>query len=137
MAEDALTLLRQINETAGFNRWSGFEVVAAEPGYAELAMSWRDEVGQYSGFLHAGVIGALLDTACGFAAATMVGRVLASHFAMNCLRPAIGQRFVAKARVVKPGKIQVFTRAELFAIKDGKESLVATGETILVPVAAA
>lgn len=133
--DDPLTLLRQINEKAAFNRWSGFEVIAAEPGYAELAMPWRPEVAQYAGFLHAGLVGAMLDTACGFAAATLVGNVLASHFAVNCLRPAVGERFVAKARVVKPGKIQVFTRAELFAFASGKESLVATGETILVPVA--
>ena len=133
--DDPLTLLRQINETATFNRWSGFEVIAAEPGYAEVAMPWRPEVGQYAGFLHAGLVGALLDTACGFAAATLVGRVLASHFSVNCLRPAVGERFVAKGRVVKPGKIQVFTRAELFAFADGKETLVATGETILVPIA--
>ena len=133
--DEPLTLLRQINETAAFNTWCGFEVIAAEPGYAEVAMAWRPEVGQYSGFLHAGLVGALLDTACGFAAATLVGRVLASHFSVNCLRPAVGQRFVAKGRVVKPGKIQVFTRAELFATADGKETLVATGETILVPLA--
>jgi acyl-coenzyme A thioesterase PaaI-like protein len=48
------------------------------------------------------VIGALIDTACGFAAATLAGRVLASHYAVNCLRPAVGERFVARARVVKP-----------------------------------
>jgi uncharacterized protein (TIGR00369 family) len=99
-------------------------------------MNWRDEVGQYSGFLHAGLIGALIDTACGFAASTVAGRVLASHYAVNCLAPAVGQSFVARAKVVKAGKKQVFASAELFA-EDGStrsRKLVATGDAILVPV---
>lgn len=56
---------------------------------------------------------------------------------MNCLRPAVGQRFIARARVVKPGRTQVFTRCELFADdgEGGDEKLVATGETLLTVVA--
>ena len=134
--KDVLTQLRAINATAAFNRWCGIEVVAAEPGSATIAMPWRPEAGQYAGFLHAGLVGALIDTACGFAAATLVGRVLASHYAVNCLRPAVGERFIARAKVVKPGKTQVFTACELFAQAHGSEKLVATGETLLVVVAA-
>jgi uncharacterized protein (TIGR00369 family) len=133
---DQLALIRSINASAAFNRWAGFEVMNADAGQAELAMPWRDEFGQYSGFLHAGMVGALIDTACGFAAATLVGRVLASHYSVNCLRPAVGQRFVARARVVKPGKSQVFTACELFAQDDSGEKLVATGETLLMVVPA-
>ena len=106
----------------------------AEPGSVEISMPWRAETGQYSGFLHAGLVGALIDTACGFAAATVVGRVLASHFSVNCLRPAVGERFVGRARVVKPGRSQVFTSCELFAHSAGQEKLVATGETLLIVV---
>lgn len=131
---DALTRINAVNGTAAFNRWCGIEVLAAEPGSATIAMPWRDEAGQYSGFLHAGLLGALIDTACGFAAATLVGPVLASHYAVNCLRPAVGRRFIARATVVKPGKSQVFTRCEVFAESDGAEKLVATGETLLVTV---
>jgi uncharacterized protein (TIGR00369 family) len=131
---DPLAQIRAINQTAAFNRWCGLEVVNAEPGKVEIAMPWRSEAGQYSGFLHAGLIGALIDTACGFAAATMVGRVLASHYSVNCLRPAVGSRFIARARVVKPGKSQVFTACDLFAEAGGVEKLVATGETLLTVV---
>ena len=122
-----LAQLRALSETSAFNRWCGIEVVRAGPGEVEIAMPWRDEVGQYAGFLHAGLIGALIDTACGFAAVTLVGRVLASHYAVNCLRPGIGERFVARARVVKPGKSQVFTSCELFAEHRGETKLIATG----------
>ena len=129
-----LAQIRAINLTSAFNQWCGIEVVSAEPGKAEIAMPWRVEVGQYSGFLHAGLVGALIDSACGYAAATLVGRVLASHYAVNCLRPAVGERFIARARVVKPGKSQVFTSCELFALSGGAEKLVATGETLLLVV---
>ena len=60
----ALARLRAINDQAPFNRWCGIEVVSAEPGSAVIAMPWRPEAGQYAGFLHAGLIGALIDTAC-------------------------------------------------------------------------
>ena len=131
-AGDALSMLRAINDTAAFNRWCGFEVQRAALGEADLALRWKPELGQYAGFLHAGIVGALIDTACGYAAATQVGaRVLASHFAVNCIRPAVGERFVAKARVLRAGKQQVFTQCELYAHDQGVDKLVATGETLL------
>lgn len=132
---DPLAQLRAVNETAAFNRWCGIEVLSAVPGQVELVMPWRAELGQYAGFLHAGVVGALIDTACGYAAATLVGQVLAAHYSVNCLRPAIGERFIARARVVKPGRSQVFTACELVACTGGEETLVATGETLLSVVA--
>ncbi|HEY1394384.1 MAG TPA: PaaI family thioesterase [Methylibium sp.] len=133
-SDDVLARIRAVNDMAAFNRWCGIEVVAAEHGAATIAMPWRGEAAQYSGFLHAGLLGALIDTACGFAAATLVGRVLASHYAVNCLRPAVGSRFIARARVVKPGKSQIFTSCELYAESQDGEKLVATGETLLVVV---
>jgi uncharacterized protein (TIGR00369 family) len=132
---ELLAQIRAINQTAAFNQWCGIEVISAEPGEVEIAMPWRSEVGQYAGFLHAGLIGALIDTACGFAAVTVVGRVLASHYSVSCLRPAVGERFIARARVVKSGKSQVFTTCELYAQTGGSEKLVATGETLLLVVA--
>ena len=131
---DARDVVAAINASAAFNRWCGFEVLAAGGGRAELKLAWRDELGQDAGFLHAALIGGLIDTACGFAAVTVSGRVLASHVSFNCLAPAIGEAFVARARVVKAGRRQVFATAELFAVRGGDERLVATGETVLVPV---
>ena len=132
---DLISQNRSINETAEFNRWCGLEVISAEPGLVEIAMPWRKETGQYAGFLHAGLVATLIDTACGYAAATMVGpSILAAHFSVNCLRPAIGERFVARARVVRAGKTQVFTSCELFSSTSGEEKLVATGETLLTVI---
>lgn len=122
------------NASAGLNRLAGFEVVAAGDGEAVLRMQGNDDFTQYAGYLHAGMIAALLDTACGFAAATLVGGVMASHFSMNCLKPAIGRRFVARGTTVRAGRQQIFARAELFAENEaGEQTLVATGEALLVP----
>jgi acyl-coenzyme A thioesterase PaaI-like protein len=63
----------------------------------------------------------------------VVGRVTASHFSMNCLKPAVGRRFVAKGETVRAGRKQIFAKAELFAEDErGERHLVATGETLLV-----
>lgn len=70
---NALQMIQKINAMAEFNRWCGIEVTVADDGMVEIQMLWRAEVGQYSGFLHAGLIGKLIDTACGFAAATVAG----------------------------------------------------------------
>lgn len=123
------------NASAGLNRLAGFDVTAAKNGAAEIVMEWNDDLTQYAGHLHAGIIAALLDTACGFAAATLAGNVTATHFSMNCLRPAVGGRFIAKGITVRAGRKQIFARAELFAENDqGERSLVATGDTLLVAI---
>lgn len=123
------------NASASLNRLAGFDVTAAENGTAEIVMAWNDDLTQYAGHLHAGMIAALLDTACGFAAATLAGNVTATHFSMNCLRPAVGRRLIAKGTTVRAGRRQIFAKAELFAENDqGERSLVATGETLMVPI---
>lgn len=130
-----LEQLRAFNAASPFNSWAGFELVSAAEGRAELALDTRPEVLQRSGFLHAGVQGAMIDTSCGFAAASIAGAVLASQYQVLCYKPAVGDRFIARARVDRAGKRQVFASAELFAITDGAETLVATGTTILMVAA--
>ncbi len=126
---------REGSSTASFNRWAGFEVLRVADGECDLRMNWRpDDMGQYGGFLHAGMVAALLDTACGFAAATVAGwSVLSSQFSMNCLAPAAGDHFIAEGRVVKAGRKQIFTAGELHAVRDDTRRLVATASTLLVP----
>jgi uncharacterized protein (TIGR00369 family) len=127
-----LERIQQINGLAAFNRWAGISVLRASEGEVEIELPWKGELGQYSGFLHAGLIGALIDTVCGFAAATVATRVLASHFSVNCLAPAVGERFTARGRVTRAGKRQIFTAAELFAHQGAQQKLVANGETLLM-----
>jgi uncharacterized protein (TIGR00369 family) len=127
-----LELLRQVNAGSPFNAWAGFELLAAERGSAELAVTSRTDLLQHGGFLHAGVVGALMDTACGFAAATLAGNVLASQYQVMCYAPAVGARFVARAKVTRAGKRQIFATAELFSAGDDPEKLVAGGSAVLM-----
>jgi uncharacterized protein (TIGR00369 family) len=130
-----LSQMRAVNNASPFNAWAGFDLVSAVDGRAEIVLNARAELLQHAGFLHAGVVGALIDTACGFAAASVVGAVVASQYQVRCYRPAIGTVFIARAKVIRAGKRQVFTVAELFAVRDGEETLVAGGDAILVPTA--
>jgi uncharacterized protein (TIGR00369 family) len=130
-----LEKLRALSASAGFNAWADYQVVRCDPaGEVELHLKWRGEFGQYAGFLHAGMVAGLLDTSAGFAAAAVAGPVLASHFSMNCMLPAVGTSFDAIGRVVRAGKRQIFARSELFARGEtGQRKLVATGEAVLMP----
>ncbi|SRR5258708_18396948 len=131
---DPLSRLRALSQTGAFNSWLGLEVVAATPGEIELRLRWRPEFAQYNGFVHASIVGGLIDTACGFAAFSMSGAVMASQFSVRCLRPAVADVFVVKGRVVKPGRRQIFAAAELFGL-GAPESLFAVGDSILIPLA--
>jgi uncharacterized protein (TIGR00369 family) len=130
--ETALAKLRAISKTSAFNEWLRLEVTAASEGSAELQLVWRSEFGQYSGLLHAGLIGALIDTACGFAAATIAEGVLASHYSVNCFRPPVAKIFIAQGKILKLGKRQAFSRAEIYGDVITDERLLASGETILI-----
>jgi uncharacterized protein (TIGR00369 family) len=131
-AETTLGKLRAISKKSAFNEWLGLEVTAASEGRTELQMTWRSEFGQYSGFLHAGLMGALIDTACGFAAATITPGVLASHYSVNFFRPAVATRFIAQGQILKLGKRQIFCRAEIYGDSVTDKRLLASGETILM-----
>jgi uncharacterized protein (TIGR00369 family) len=130
--EDYLTALQGITQRAKFNNWLGLEVISASEGQVELHLKWREELGQYAGYLHAGVIAAILDTACGFAAYSVSGAVLASQFSVRFLRPAIATTFIARGHVLKAGKQQIFAAAELVS-HNAPEKLLAVGEALLVP----
>ena len=99
------------------------------PGEVEIVLPFRKELTQQTGFIHAGVLAAIADSACGGAALTMWpagSDVVSIEFKLNLLAPAAGERFVARARVVRGGKTITATIADVFAISGGSETLVAT-----------
>src|SRR3546814_17520952 len=81
---------------------------------------------QHHGFAHGAIVGYMADTVCAWAAASMVGDVVTSEYKLNLLSPAVGERLTAVGSVVKAGSRQVVTRADVFAVKDGSEKIVAT-----------
>ncbi|MEI9991614.1 MAG: PaaI family thioesterase [Rhizomicrobium sp.] len=134
LEEDFRSRLREVSGKASFNTWLGLEVDQASEGEVELSLPWRAEFGQYSGYLHAGIVSGLIDTACGFAASTLSGRVLASQLSVRFLRPAVADVFVVRGKVIKPGRQQIFAYGALFA-RNAPDKLLAVGDAILVPIA--
>jgi uncharacterized protein (TIGR00369 family) len=109
----------------GFMKTLGAKLARVAAGEVEIEIALRDELTQQNGFLHAGVISTIADTACGYAARTLMpagSDVLSVEFKMNFLAPARADRIVARAQVVKSGKTVSVCRADVFA----GDTLVAT-----------
>ncbi len=109
-------------------RTLGLSIVDLSPGRVELAMPYATAFTQQNGFVHAGIITAGLDNACGVAAFTLMPReadILTVEFKTTLLAPARGERFVFRAEVIKPGRTLTFCEAKAFAQHDGKTKLIA------------
>jgi uncharacterized protein (TIGR00369 family) len=107
----------------------GITITRLEAGEIELAMPFASAYTQQHGFVHAGIVTTALDSACGYAAFSLMpadSDVLTVEFKTNLLAPAKGERFVFRARVVKPGRTITVCDASAFAIDAGTEKLIAT-----------
>jgi uncharacterized protein (TIGR00369 family) len=110
-------------------RTLGISIARLEPGEVELAMPYSRDLTQQNGFIHAGIITAGLDTACGIAAFTLMPAgcdILTVEFKTNLLAPARGERFAFRAHVVKPGRTLTVCEARAYAQADGGETLIAS-----------
>jgi uncharacterized protein (TIGR00369 family) len=119
-------------------RTLGISIARMEPGEVDLSMAYSPDFTQQNGFVHAGIITAGLDNACGIAAFTLMppgSDILTVEFKTNLLAPARGQRFTFRATVVKPGRTLTVCEARAFAEQDGAETLVATMTGTLMALA--
>jgi uncharacterized protein (TIGR00369 family) len=99
------------------------------PGEVDIVLPFREDLSQQHGFLHAGITTTIVDTACGYAALTLMppgAAVLSIEFKVNLLAPGQGDRFLARGRVLKPGRTITVANGEVIAFSAGKERLVAT-----------
>ena len=113
----------------------GAELVAVAPGYCAIALVPRPEVAQQHGYVHAGVVSAIADSAGGYAGFTLFpvdASVLTVEFKINMLAPAAGERLLAEGFVVKPGRTLVIARGEVHAEHHGKRTLVAIMQQTLM-----
>ena len=97
-------------------------------GSIEIEMRPSSAIAQQHGFVHAGAITAIADNACGFSALSLMPEgtgVLTTEFKLNLVAPAAGDLIVARGRVVKAGRTLSLCQAEVFAVSDGQEKLVA------------
>jgi uncharacterized protein (TIGR00369 family) len=104
-------------------------IARLEAGEVDLSMPYSADWTQQNGFVHAGIITAGLDSACGIAAFTLMppgSDILTVEFKTNLLAPAKGERFAFRASVVKAGRTLTVCEARAFAEADGVESLIAT-----------
>src|SRR3954469_10121053 len=107
----------------------GAEISAFAHGAVEIRMSFHQSLVQQNGFIHAGAITSILDSACGYAALSVapIGcDVLSVEFKVNLLTPAIGEYFIARSQVKRAGKTLTVCTADAFAIQNGQEKLVAS-----------
>lgn len=106
----------------------GAHLVAVEAGHVVIAMPFSTGITQQHGFAHAGAITSIVDSACGYAALTLMPEgkaVLTSEFKINLLAPAAGESFEAEGRIIRAGKRVHVAMGEAFAVQNGQRKPIA------------
>jgi uncharacterized protein (TIGR00369 family) len=119
---------------ASFARQRVMETIGARlsrvaPGEVEIELPFREDLTQQHGYLHAGIVAAVVDSACGYAALSLAeagAEVLSIEFKLNLLSPARGERFVARAQVKRAGRNVTVCAGDLYALEGASEKTVAT-----------
>jgi len=132
---DFAARVRASFERQEFMATVGASIVSVLPGEVVLEVPHRKDLTQQHGYLHAGVIAAVADSACGYAAFTLMPAdhaVLSVEFKTNLLAPAKGERFRATARVVRAGRTLTVCTAEVTGFEGGEETLVAVMQATMI-----
>ena len=111
----------------GAMRTIGASLTALEPGYCAIELVPAPAISQQHGYVHAGIVAAIVDTAGGYAGFTLFpadASVLTVEFKLNLLAPAQGERLVAEGFVVRSGRTLTITRGEVHGIERGRRTLV-------------
>lgn len=112
----------------GLMRTLGASLQMVTPGHVEIVLVPRPEISQQHGFVHAGAVSAIADSAAGYAALSLMPAdrgVLTTEFKINLLGPAVGERITALGKVVKAGRTLTVAQTEVFTEDRGRERLVA------------
>lgn len=115
-------------ERQAFMATLGAVLTRVEPGEVDIRLPVRPDLTQQHGFVHAAAIAAIGDSACGYAAFSLMppdAAVLSVEFKINLMAPAVGEELLARARVVRAGRSITVCQAEIVAIADGEETPVA------------
>jgi len=130
-----LAMGREVLSRQPFSRLVGAELVGLEPGSCELAVVLSAELKQQDGFAHGGVVSYLADNALTYAGGTALGvPVVTSEYKINYVRPAIGDRLVARARAAHVSRSQAVCQCEVYAIGAGTEKLCAIAQGTIVQI---
>jgi len=116
----------------------GASLCAVRPGEVEIGLAYRAELTQQHGFIHGGIVGMIADSASGYAAFSLMpadASVVTVEYKLNLLAPAEGERLLARARVVRPGRTLVIAEARVTALYGGREVEVAASLSTLMVLA--
>lgn len=105
----------------------GVELMNVQPGQIIFQMQHHDAVTQQHGFIHGGCLAAILDSVCGYAALSVMqakAEVLTIELKSNFLAPALGERYVFRGTVVKPGRTIIVTEGKAYSVNGQEEKLV-------------
>ena len=124
-----LAMGREVLTKQPFSVLIGAELVALLPGSCELQIPVTDAVKQQHGFVHGGVVSYAADNALTYAGGTALRvPVVTSEFKINYVRPAIGERLIARAEAVHTSRTQAVCRCDVFVLQDGVEKLCAVAQ---------
>lgn len=115
----------------------GARLVTLGSGEARIELPFRPELTQQHGYIHAGIIGTIVDSACGYAAYTLMpadSEVLTVEYKVNFLAPAQGEKFVAIGRVIKPGRTLTVCTGEVWAYDQSETKQVAAMQSTMMMV---
>jgi uncharacterized protein (TIGR00369 family) len=121
--------IRESFSRQGIMKYLGARLAELGPGHAEIRAPFRAELTQQHGYFHAGVSGTIADSACGYAAYTLMpedSSVLTVEYKMNLLAPADGEELIARAKVLRSGKTLKICAADVHVLKAGTEVHCAT-----------
>jgi uncharacterized protein (TIGR00369 family) len=125
-------------ERQGAMRLIGARLAELRPGYCAIELPYRADLTQQHGYIHAGIVSAIADTAGGYAGFSLFpadASVLTVEYKLNLLAPASGERLVAVAEVVKSGRTLAITRGEVYAESAGRRTLCAIMQQTLIVMA--
>jgi uncharacterized protein (TIGR00369 family) len=119
----------------GAMRLIGARMTELRPGYCAIELPYRDDLTQQHGYVHAGIVATIVDSAGGYAGFTLFptnASVLTAEYKLNLIAPAMGERLIAVGEVVKSGRTLVVARGEVHAEAAGKRTLCAIMQQTLV-----
>jgi uncharacterized protein (TIGR00369 family) len=113
----------------------GAKMIKVSAGEVHLELPFSLAWTQQHQYVHAGIITAIADTACGYAAYTLMpadSEVLSVEYKINFLAPAKGEKFIGIGKVIKPGRTLTVCQGEIFAYDRGEEKLIATMQATMM-----
>lgn len=125
---------------ASFGRQQAMRLIGArmsnvQPGLVDIELAYRDDLTQQKGYIHGGIVGMIADSACGYAAYSLMpasSSLVTVEYKINLLAPAVGEMMLAHGEVLKAGRRLTITRGDVYARKAGNSVHVAAVQQTLM-----